>query len=282
MTPNHNPRRETQSERPLTFSEFKEACEVIVIWIAVAVAATALLVALGSRRVGLGRRVSIEAIESEDAAAAYERINQWPQFRLLRRMILARMARYRPGGVLTDIGCGPGRLLFLIADRFKELKVIGIDASKEMIELAEKKALERDKAGRIEFRIGDVGKLPLESATVDFAVSTLSLHHWSNTNSGLSEIHRVLRPGGQMLLFDLRRDARRFFYWLLVFAQSVVVPFALRRINEPIGSLLASYSFEELHHLMERAPFKEWKVIGKAAWAYTWGRKEESRAVQHP
>jgi ubiquinone/menaquinone biosynthesis C-methylase UbiE len=228
---------------------------------------------LGFQRIKLPRYSSFEAIENKDAAAAYERINQWPQFRLLRRMILAKLEGYTTKGILIDIGCGPGRLLFLISQKFKDLKLKGIDASKEMIEIAKSKAVEEKIEERIAFCEGDVENLPLQTNSIDFAISTLSLHHWSNPRDGLSEIHRVLKPGGQLLLFDLRRDARRFFYWLIVFAQSVVVPSSLRKINEPMGSLQSSYTYRELQKLMEDTPFKEWKVIGKIAWAYTWGRK---------
>ena len=69
--------------------------------------------------------------------------------------------------------------------------------------------------------------------------STVSLHHWQNPKQALQELYRVLRPEGQVLIFDLRRDGRKFFYWLLRFAQTFVVPVALRRISEPIGSALS-------------------------------------------
>lgn len=57
--------------------------------------------------------------------------------------------------------------------------------------------------------MGDVAGLPLPDGALDWAVSSLSLHHWSDPDRALGEICRVLKPGGQMLLFDLRRDPRR-------------------------------------------------------------------------
>jgi tRNA G46 methylase TrmB len=92
------------------------------------------LATIGARRIALPRRSGIEAIESDEAALAYDRISEWPQFRLLRRLIAARLARYHPSGLLADIGCGPGRLVPLIAMRYPAVRVIGVDAADKIIE----------------------------------------------------------------------------------------------------------------------------------------------------
>lgn len=251
---------------------------MIVVYILV-VAILALLVGLGLSRINLSRKASFEGIEDKDAVAAYDCISVWPQFRLLRRMIIRRLSSYRPSGVLADIGCGPGRLIILIAHRFPQIRIIGIDTSQEMIETARRGAVAVGILSRAEFREGDVGNLPMDKDSIDFAVSTLSLHHWSDPSLGLAEIHRVLKPGGQLLLFDLRRDSRRFFYWLMRFAQAVVVPFALRNINEPLGSLLASYSVSELKDILRQTAFREWRITKGTAWVYIWARKGLIEAV---
>jgi ubiquinone/menaquinone biosynthesis C-methylase UbiE len=132
---------------------------------------------------------------------------------------------------------------------------------------------------RVEFRLGDVANLPMPEGTVDLAVSTLSLHHWTDPSRSLTEIHRVLKPGGQLLLLDLRRDPRRFFYWLLRFAQAVVVPSALRRVNEPLGSALSSYTPVELQALLASMPFEEWTMDDGAGWVFVWAAKGLPKAA---
>jgi SAM-dependent methyltransferase len=63
---------------------------------------------------------------------------------------------------------------------------------------------------RVDFRVGDVASLPFPDASFDAVVSTFSLHHWSDPARGLSEIYRVLRPGGVARIYDLVDWLRRF------------------------------------------------------------------------
>ena len=233
----------------------------------------------GVRRIDLPRTPSFEGIEDPQVSRAYDRISRWPQFRLLRRIIVAKLDEYRPTGTVADIGCGPGYLATLIAKRHSKLQVLALDAADEMISAAELNAAKRGLSDRVEFRRGDVGALPIPDGTLDFAVSTLSLHHWSHPSLGLAEIHRALRPGGQLLLFDLRRDSRGFFLWLLRFAQGVVVPAALRRANEPLGSLQSSYNIDELQGLLDKSAFKEHTMEGGVGWVFVWARKASSEAA---
>jgi ubiquinone/menaquinone biosynthesis C-methylase UbiE len=221
-----------------------------------------------------GRKPSLEGIEDVRAAQAYDRISKWPQFRVLRRLIVRQLRRHKPIGILADIGCGPGLLTTLIAQKFPRLKVIGLDTAQEMIKTASANAMSLGFEGRVEFREGNIQSLPLPDQTLDFAVSSLSLHHWSEPERGLAEIHRALKPGGQLLLIDMRRDSRLFFYLLMIFATSIVMPAAMRKINEPLGSVLASYTPLEVKEFFARSPFKEYNVHGGPAWMIIWGRKE--------
>ncbi|MCK4350785.1 MAG: class I SAM-dependent methyltransferase [Candidatus Krumholzibacteria bacterium] len=236
------------------------------------------LLRIGLSRVELLRSPSFEGIEDLEIARAYDRISRWPQFRLLRRMFARKLADYRPAGILADIGCGPGYLTTLIARNHRHLQVVGIDTADEMIKVADLNASNLGLSDRVEFRRGDAGSLPIPDGTFGFAVSTFSLHHWSDPSRCLDEIHRTLKAGGQLLLLDLRRDSRRFFFWLLSFAQRVVVPAGIRRINEPLGSLQASYTLTELEDLLAESLFQEHKIEGGTGWVFVWARKGSSEA----
>ena len=243
--------------------------------------AAVLLAVLGSQRLKLPRRrASLEGLEEVGVALAYDRISRWPQFALMRRITADYLARLDPSGTLVDIGCGPGLLTSLIARRFPALQVTGLDTSKEMVRTAALNAAAQEPAPRLSFRQGDVGALQEAGASFDFAVSSLSLHHWSDPLQALAEIHRILTPGGQLVLFDLRRDSPRAFLWLITLAQNVIVPAAIRRIGEPTGSLLASYTLAELGGLMGKSQFEEWKVEGGPVYTFVWARKDDQPIEQ--
>jgi len=247
---------------------------IMVIWIILAITFLVLIITiLGYPRVTFPRQLSVEGVENPEAVQAYDRISRWPQFKLMRRMIVSELKKNHPNGIIVDVGCGPGYLVAVITRELPHLHIIGVDIAEKMIEVATHNLSSLGLSEHVEFRQGDVQKLPFEDNAVDFVVSTLSLHHWSDPKQALQEIYRVLKPEGQFLLFDLRRDSRRLFYWLLRFAQRFVVPAALRRINEPIGSALSSYTPVELEALLSETSFQKWRIKPGIGWMFVWGCK---------
>jgi len=231
------------------------------------------LFVLGWPRLDVLRRPSRELIENPEAAHAYDRISRWPQFKVLRRLVIWELQKLHPQGTLVDVGCGPGYLVAEISRVFPALRVVGVDGSQTMIETAAQNLACQDLLERVEFRVGDVKQLPFEDGSVDFVVSTLSMHHWSDPRQAFSEIQRILKPGGQFLVFDVRRDVRRAFYWLVRFVQSIVAPPPIRSIGEPTGSFLAAYTPSEVKDMLRHARDASWRVDGGPAWMFVSGQK---------
>ena len=223
------------------------------------------------------RRVNVEGIYDEEAVEAYDRISRMPQFSALRRNFVRELKRHKPSGTLADIGCGPGYLLQRTAKEIPQLDLIGVDISGEMLRKAAINLSTLGPDKKVQFKQGDIQKLPFEDDSVDFVVSTLSLHHWSDPKPAFDEIHRVLNHDGQFLLFDLRRDPQRWFFWLLCFAQKVMLHAfgaeAISRLNEPTGSVLSSYTLSEVETLLTETHFTRWKLKGGAGWVFLWGVK---------
>jgi len=102
--------------------------------------------------------------------------------------------------VLADIGCGTGSLTFELA-RFAH-KVIGVDLSPEMLRRATTLAKEKH-FRNTEFRIGDVLSLPLGARSVDAAFCVMVLHFLPDPQGAISELCRITRTGGRVILVDL-------------------------------------------------------------------------------
>jgi ubiquinone/menaquinone biosynthesis C-methylase UbiE len=228
----------------------------------------------GGRRLNTTRHIGPEeGIEDIEVARGYDKISQWPQFRMLRRLIISELRSYHPQGTLVDIGCGPGYLIADILRAFPQLSVIGVDIAEEMLQRAADNLSALGFGERSSFRQGDIHELPFGNGSVDFVVSTLSLHHWSEPTKAVSEVHRVLKPGSRFLLFDLRRDSPRLFYWAMRFAQKFVLPAAMSSINEPTSSVLASYTSAELRQILSGTPFKDWSLKQGIFWSFVAGKK---------
>jgi SAM-dependent methyltransferase len=101
---------------------------------------------------------------------------------------------------VVDIGCGTGELAVAISKRLRQARIVGIDASPSMLLWASR---HETTDGRIRFLVGDGARLPVPDVSVDVVVSTLSLHHWTDPAAVLTEIDRVLAPGGCALIYDL-------------------------------------------------------------------------------
>lgn len=130
----------------------------------------------------------------------YERVSGRLAGRLYRRVARDVTALRLPDGArVLDVGTGPGTMPRRIAASAPGLLIDAIDVSPEMIAWAQQEA-----TPGVTFAVADVAALPWPDATFDVVVSTLSQHHWADVDAGLREVRRVLRPGGQAWVYDMR------------------------------------------------------------------------------
>jgi ubiquinone/menaquinone biosynthesis C-methylase UbiE len=207
-----------------------------------------------------------ESMDSPEVAAGFNRVAGWPQMRLLRWYVAQRALRLARRGTAVDLGCGPGHLLFELAQRAPALRLTGVDLSDEVLAQAEAAARRQGYAGRVAFKKGGAQAIPFPDGSLDLVISTLSLHHWRQPVAVLDEAARALRPGGAFLIFDLRRDMAAPFYLLIWFATRCVVPRALRRVSEPLGSRNAAYTPPEAAALAAHSRLSGWRVSAGPLW----------------
>ncbi|MGC0422062.1 methyltransferase domain-containing protein [Embleya sp. AB8] len=110
----------------------------------------------------------------------------------------------RPGQTVVDLGCGPGTDLGALADAVTTTgAVIGIDHDQTAVDAARERSADRDS---VTVHLGDIHDLRLADRTADRARTDRVLQHVANPVLALREIHRVLRPGGRVIMGEPNWD----------------------------------------------------------------------------
>ena len=122
---------------------------------------------------------------------------------------LIRLAALRPTDRVLDLACGTGDLAFEALPSVR--RVVGLDVTFRMLELARQRNdtwcgfTKNEKPNQVSFLAGDMGSLPFASASFDVVTTGYGLRNVPDLGLAVSEIHRVLAPGGRLLSLDFNR-----------------------------------------------------------------------------
>ncbi len=106
---------------------------------------------------------------------------------------------------ILDIATGTADLAVALKKRLKVDKVIGLDISSNMIELASKKVDKMGLEDHVSVEVGDSENLRFDDESFDGATASFGIRNFQNLNKGLSEICRVLRPGGKIMILEFSK-----------------------------------------------------------------------------
>ncbi len=139
---------------------------------------------------------------------------------------------------VADLGCGEGYLT-VEAARWAR-RVIGVDRAPGV--LARAKALaSRKRVSNITWKRGELDQLPLDDASIDVALLSQALHHAADPPHALAEVMRILRPGGRLLLLDLKAHEET---W----------------VKEKLGDQWLGFSEDHLRRLLNQAGFTDARI----------------------
>ena len=144
------------------------------------------------------------------------------------------LLRILPPIVVADLGAGEGLLSELLARRCK--KVIAVDNSEKIVAFGAAKA-RKNGLKNLEFRQGDLQNPPVEADSVDLVVLSQALHHAEDPSAAIRSAHKILRPGGQIMILDLLRHN-------------------FEKAGELYGDRWPGFAESDLHQWLEDAGFK--------------------------
>src|SRR5256885_1250311 len=156
----------------------------------------------------------------ERIAAMFDRVA--PRYDLLNRVLSLRrdvgwrrravaVARMGASELALDLGTGTGDLAFdLLEASHPSSRVIGIDLSERMLELARVRADERGLRRRFEARLADAQRLPFDSGSFDRVVAGFAVRNFGDLAAGLREMRRVTRAGGRAVILELSTPPNAF------------------------------------------------------------------------
>lgn len=121
-----------------------------------------------------------------------------------RRKTIAKLQDINPKNVL-DIATGTGDLAIETIRQFPDAKVVGLDISVEMLEIGKKKITKKELGTKINMVTGDSENLEFESNHFDGVTAAFGVRNFGNLKVGLQEMHRVLKPGGKVVILEFSK-----------------------------------------------------------------------------
>ena len=177
------------------------------------------------------------AVAREYAKLAAEYDSRWSSYiQASVQETLSRLPR-NDGERILDVGCGTGALLAALAEENASLQLHGIDPVPEMLAMARRRLPER-----VDLKEAWASNLPFGDGCADTVVSCSVFHYIRDPEQALAEIHRVLVPGGNLVITDWCRD----------FATVRMTDWTLSVFN---AAHFHTYSVKEMEALLNRSGF---------------------------
>jgi demethylmenaquinone methyltransferase / 2-methoxy-6-polyprenyl-1,4-benzoquinol methylase len=179
-----------------------------------------------------------------------------------RKKAIRRLVRDKPAHII-DVATGTGDVAIEIAKQLPDSKVTGVDIANKMLDIGRKKLEKKGLSDRIELKYGDSEALEAEDNTYDAATVAFGVRNFENLEKGLTEIYRVLKPGGKVVIlefskprmFPLKQGFNLYFKYILPFVGKITSkdPKAYKYLYE---SVQVFPDYERFEHVLQDRGFK--------------------------
>ncbi len=202
----------------------------------------------------------------DNIAPTYDRLNHILSFsidRLWRRRVVRIVRRLRPERIM-DLATGTGDLAIKMAQRIPKARIMGVDLSENMLEVAAAKVRRLGLDDHIALYQGDAEALDVADGVLDVVTVAFGVRNFADVEKGLSEIWRSLRSGGHIVILEFSTPRN--------FLVRKAYKFYSERIMKPVGGMVSkdrqAYDYlpdsiaefsspEQVLALMERVGFRE-------------------------
>ncbi len=152
---------------------------------------------------------------------------------------------------VADVGCGTGVFLKVAGDHYPHVRFLGFDPDSRALEIAKGRLI---KSGlKVELEQAFAESLPMPDVSVDVCFSSLAFHHMPDTikKKAIAEIHRVLKPGGRVVIADFGETKSVFIRKILFFEKLEYIEGNFRGL---INLYLKEAGFRDIKTVFERFP----------------------------
>lgn len=162
----------------------------------------------------------------DDIAPKYDFLNRFLSLGIdvqWRKKAIKRLAKLNPRQIL-DVATGTGDVALMTYDLLHPEKIIGVDISAGMLQVGREKITKAGLSDQIELRQADSQALPFEDNSFDAVTVAFGVRNFQDLEKGLSEMRRVLKPGGKLVVLEFSRPHNFVFKGLYSFYMDVVTP----------------------------------------------------------